>query len=175
MRPAEFFAAIGPQAADAQRRTGIPTSVTLAQAALESNWGASRLAVEGHNLFGIKAGRGWKGPVIQMPTREYIGRAWRTVMAPWRSYPNWQASIEDHARFFFDNARYLPALRLVDDGAAFARAVQACGYASDPAYADKLLAVMDRHGLVALDVGRAQWALLPWAELPPAQRPEAVA
>ena len=63
MIPAEFFATIGPQASDAQRRTGIPASVTLAQAALESNWGKSKLATEGHNLFGIKAGKAWRGGI----------------------------------------------------------------------------------------------------------------
>lgn len=167
MRPAEFFAAIGPQATDAQQRTGIPASVCLAQAALESAWGESRLAVEGKNLFGIKAGKGWSGPVLQMPTREYIGKEWRTVLAPWRVYPNWQASLEDHARFLLVNPRYVPALRLVDHPRQFATALQTCGYATDPAYADKLRAVMDRHGLTRFDLARAQWALADWVSLPP--------
>lgn len=171
MRPAEFFAALGPQATDAQRRTGIPASITLAQAAIESAWGESRLAVEGKNLFGIKAGKAWKGPVLQMPTREYIGKEWRTVLAPWRVYPNWQASMEDHARFLLENPRYTPALRLVDHARAFASALQACGYATDPAYADKLRLVMDKHGLARFDLARTQWALADWVSLPPALAP----
>ncbi len=167
MTPADFFAAIGPQAADAQRRTGIPASVSLAQAALESNWGKSKLAQDGKNLFGIKAGRGWKGRVVLMPTREYLGGAWHTVTAQWRAYPNWQASIEDHARFLLENPRYVPALRLVDFPRQFATALQTCGYATDPAYADKLRAVMDRHGLTRFDLARPQWALADWVSLPP--------
>lgn len=168
MKPADFIAAVGPQAQDAQRRTGIPASVCLAQAALESAWGESRLAREGHNLFGIKAGRGWNGPVVLMPTREYLGGAWVTVMARWRAYPNWQASIEDHARFFYANPRYVPALRVVDDALAFAAQLQACGYATDPAYANKLAGIIAARQLAGLDVPRRQWALLDWASLPPA-------
>jgi len=168
MLPSDFFVAIGPQAADAQRRTGIPASVTLAQAALESNWGKSKLALDGHNLFGIKAGKAWRGPVVLMPTREYLSGAWHTVTAQWRKYPNWQASIEDHARFLLDNPRYVPALRLVDAPRQFARALQTCGYATDPAYAAKLHLIMDKHNLTRFDVPRAQWALLDWVSLPPA-------
>ncbi|CQR43701.1 putative mannosyl-glycoprotein endo-beta-N-acetylglucosamidase domain [Thiomonas sp. CB3] len=172
MTAQDFFAAIGAQASDAQRRTGIPASVTLAQAALESNWGKSKLAIDGHNLFGIKAGKGWRGPVVLMPTREYLSGAWHTVTAQWRKYPNWQASIEDHARFLHDNPRYTPALRCVDDPRAFATALQECGYATDPAYAAKLHGIVARHTLTQYDVPRRQWALLPWVSLPPALAPE---
>ena len=168
MTPADFFAAIGPQASDAQRRTGIPASVTLAQAALESNWGKSKLATEGRNLFGIKAGKAWRGAVVLMPTREYLGGAWHTVTAQWRKYPNWQASIEDHARFLLENPRYVPALRLLDYPRNFAVALQTCGYATDPAYALKLQQIMEKHSLTRFDVPRAQWALLDWVSLPPA-------
>ena len=129
-------------AQQSHEETGIPASVTLAQAILESDWGRSRLATEAQNYFGIKATRK-PGPagVVWMRTYEAgIGY----VDAPFRAYHNMAESFVDHGKFFFEVSLYAKALAVRDNAREFARAIQRAGYATDPAYADKLLRYMDR-------------------------------
>ena len=165
MTPDQFLAEIGPGARQSNIDTGIPASFTLAQAALESSWGASGLALEGKNLFGIKALGDWNGPTITMPTQEYENGQWVTIQAAFRAYPSWAASLDDHAKFFFVNPRYRPALAVRTDPNAFARQVQACGYATAPNYADLIIEIMQDNNLYSYDVPQDQWKLLTWARI----------
>lgn len=150
MTPAAFIAALTPAALACQRQTQVPASLTIAQAALESGWGGSQLAVQGFNLFGVKADASWKGPVLTMNTREVIHGQWVMVPARWRKYSSWQGSIDDHAAFLLDNPRYHAAF-MFHDGVRFAQAVAAAGYATDPNYADKVIGVIHAHNLGTLD------------------------
>ena len=145
-----FVQTIGAAAQASDRATGVPASVTVAQAILESNWGQSQLSTRANNLFGIKASRGM--PSITMPTWEVLNGKNVTVQAPFRAYNSLQESIDDHAQFFHRNSRYARALAVKADPRAFARAIHAAGYATDPAYADKLITLMDRHNLYRFDV-----------------------
>lgn len=72
MKPLEFIARLAPVAVQDMRKYGVPASLTLAQAILESNWGTSGLTQKANNLFGIK-GTGPAGSVT-MQTTEYQGR-----------------------------------------------------------------------------------------------------
>ena len=140
--------AIGP-AIDSMRDTGVPASVTLAQAILESDWGRSGLTKQGKNYFGIKASRK-AGPAgtIYMPTYEAgIG----TVTAGFRKYNTMTESFVDHGLFFVENARYAPAMAVKDDARAFARAIHQAGYATDPAYSTKLINLMTKFALEQFD------------------------
>ncbi len=98
MKPDDFIAAIGPAARTSMAATKIPASFTVAEGALESGWGASKLASSGFSLFGVKADASWTGSVLTMQTREYLKGQWVMVPARWRKYPDWLASIEDHAQ-----------------------------------------------------------------------------
>jgi flagellum-specific peptidoglycan hydrolase FlgJ/LysM repeat protein len=151
----EFILSIAPGARESQRRTGVPASVTLAQAILESDWGRSKLTREANNLFGIKALRspGTAG-VYNIETWEVINGADVTVMAAFKAYKSLSDSIVDHGRWFHENSRYHRALQVRDDPRAFARAINEAGYATDPAYSAKLIALMERHGLFAYDLER---------------------
>lgn len=150
MKPQDFIAAIVPAAQMSAARTRIPASFTVAQAALESSWGASDSARLGFNLFGIKADASWKGPTFTLPTTEYVAGKRVTVLARWRQYNSWFASIEDHARFLLENPRYKPAFACTD-GPSFARAVAEAGYATDPQYATKLVATITGRRLTQFD------------------------
>jgi len=151
MTPAEFIAAMSGPAQAAQAKTRVPASFTVAEAALESGWGHSRLAVEAFNLFGVKADPAWLGDRIAMDTREWsIGNGWEMVSAWWRKYPDFEACLEDHDDFL-SHARYAHCFDAAN-GEDFARAVQAAGYATDPSYSDKLISIMRAHNLAALDV-----------------------
>lgn len=130
----------------------LPTSVTIAQAILESDWGRSRLARDASNYFGIKATSGI-GPagVIWLPTWEVIGGADVTVLAPWRVYHSLEESVLDHARFLQRYPRYREALSHPNEPRLVAELLQQAGYATDPAYPSKLVRLMDRWNLYQYD------------------------
>lgn len=129
----------------ASRQTGVPAELILAQAALETGWGRHEIATaEGrnsHNLFGIKAGSRWQGPTTEVVTHEYLNGQRTRMTDTFRVYGSFEESFTDYARLISDNPRYAG---VVSAGSAeqAARALQAGGYATDPAYADKLIAVM---------------------------------
>jgi flagellum-specific peptidoglycan hydrolase FlgJ len=149
---AEFVEEIGRAARGSQRSTGVPASVTIAQAILESDWGRSRLSREAHNLFGIKALAG-PGPAgtITLATWEHLGSLDLLVESSFRAYHSLEESVADHAAFLLHNGRYADALALAADPQAFARAINQAGYATDPAYAAKLIQLMDRYDLYRFD------------------------
>jgi flagellar protein FlgJ len=69
------------------------------------------------------------------------------VHAPFKAYHNFEESVTDHGGFFVRNKRYSSAMAVASDPRAFARAIQEAGYATDPAYASKLIRLMDRYDL----------------------------
>ncbi len=148
----EFISAVGAAARNSFRATGVPASVTVAQAILESDWGRSRLTRQGNNLFGIKALNS-AGPagVVTLATWEHVNGSDVVVQAPFKAYYTLEESIDDHGRFFTRNRRYADALAVANDARAFARAIQDDGYATDPSYASKLIKLMDRYDLYRFD------------------------
>ena len=152
MNPIEFIMRLTTAAVASFKATGVPASITIAQAALESAWGESGLAKAGNNLFGIKADSLWRGQTLTLNTKEFIKGQWVMVPALWRKYPSWQASIDDHAAFLKRNPRYKGCF-MCQTAPAFAQALAKAGYATDPEYANKLTALMDKHSLLDLDGG----------------------
>jgi flagellum-specific peptidoglycan hydrolase FlgJ len=149
----DFILSVAPGARESMRRSGVPASVTLAQAILESDWGRSKLTREANNLFGIKALRGpGTAGIYEINTWEVYAGENVTVLAAFKAYTTLADSIVDHGNWFHDNSRYHGALRVKDDPRAFARAINEAGYATDPAYAPKLIGLMDKFDLYAYDV-----------------------
>lgn len=148
----DFIDTIGTAAQRSQRTTGVPASVTVAQAILESDWGRSGLSRRANNLFGIKA-LGGPGPAgtLTLPTWEYLNGQDVVVQAAFKAYYTLDESVDDHGRFFVRNRRYAPALAVASDARAFARGIQEAGYATDPGYAAKLTRLMDRYNLYRFD------------------------
>ncbi|MCS6886535.1 MAG: peptidoglycan-binding protein [Acidobacteriota bacterium] len=144
-----FIDSIADDAIRSQRATGVPASVTIAQAILESGWGQSSLSRQAHNYFGIK-GEGPAGHVV-MPTREYLNGQWVTVNAKFRKYNSPAESFIDHGRFFIENSRYRTAMQHTNDAIRFAREIHRAGYATDPAYSDKLISIINRYNLTQFD------------------------
>lgn len=151
MNPSDFLDLIAPAARASHRASGIPASFTLAQAALESGWGASKLTTLGRNLFGVKADKSWKGAILMMQTAEFENGKRVMVMARWRQYPTWAACLADRVEFFKRNKRYAACFNETT-GEGWCRAVAAAGYATDPAYAAKLLAMIKGRDLTRFDV-----------------------
>jgi peptidoglycan hydrolase FlgJ len=141
----DFVRQMLPHAEAAARELGVDPHALLAQAALETGWGKSmpcNAAGEcSFNLFGIKAGAQWSGASVNVPTLEFEeGVAVRKVER-FRAYESPADSFRDYARLIGNNARYENAVGTGDNVAAFASALQQGGYATDPNYARKLVAV----------------------------------
>ncbi|MFQ5664361.1 MAG: glycoside hydrolase family 73 protein [Terriglobia bacterium] len=134
-----------------QQRTGLPASVVLAQAILESNWGRSLLARRNRNLFGIKAHTRTNAAAVVYSTREYTGGRRRRQKARFAHYPGYEACLEDYARLLA-RPRYASARAVAANPFAFAVELQRCGYATDPRYAYKLSILIRRYNLTQFDL-----------------------
>ena len=142
---ADFVKAVMPYAQQVGAQLGVDPSLLVAQAALETGWGRSIIrnadGTSTHNLFNIKAHRAWDGPVATVSTKEYQGGAARMERAQFRSYDSFGASFRDYVDFLHANPRYRTALTQTQNPEAFARSLQAAGYATDPSYADKVMRI----------------------------------
>lgn len=131
----------------AQRATGMPASVSIAQWALESGWGAR--CTGAFNCFGIKAVGDQSATVV--PTHEVVDGKRVLVHAAFANYGSLEAAFLAHARLLADRPQYAPARACLPDTAAF---VDKMGpvYATDPTYAPTLLEIMGEHDLGQYDV-----------------------
>ncbi|AGA60005.1 muramidase (flagellum-specific) (plasmid) [Thermobacillus composti KWC4] len=145
-----FFIQYAAAAQAEERRSGIPASITLAQAALESAYGQSAIC---NNFFGIKADASYNGPTCTAQTREEYGGEVVTIEAKFRKYDNAEESFADHSDFLLKNSRYRRALSKTNPY-EFANELQRAGYATDSQYANKLKAIIRSQNLTILDANR---------------------
>ncbi|MFZ2989895.1 flagellar assembly peptidoglycan hydrolase FlgJ [Ideonella sp.] len=131
----------------AEAATGIPASFMIAQAAHETGWGRKEIrnadGSSANNLFGIKAGSSWKGATTDVTTTEYINGQPRKMVQKFRAYDSPAESFADYAKLMKDNPRYQQVVASGNDAKGFAQGLQKAGYATDPAYADKLSRVIN--------------------------------
>lgn len=132
-----FIASILPSVQAAAKQLGVAPVAILAQAALETGWGRH---IPGNNLFGVKAGGGWTGGTVQTLTREFQNGVASVGMAAFRVYRNVADSVENYVALL-SRPRYQSARGQGNDISAFASALQRSGYATDPDYAAKLVAI----------------------------------
>ena len=141
----DFVARMRPHALAVERNTGIPAHFMVAQAALETGWGKAEPRFgdgrSSFNLFGIKAGKGWKGATVEAGTLEYVGGQPQRQTERFRAYGSYAEAFSDYARLLTESPRY-SAAAASRDGAGFARALQNAGYATDPQYAAKLESII---------------------------------
>lgn len=153
MKPSDFIAKLLPAAQACERASGIPTSFTLAQAALESAWGASQLFNRGMNVFGVKADKSWHGPVQVIITGEHREGKDVKELARWRVYSSYEECFLNRVTFFRTNPRYDKCWDETT-GEGWATAVAKAGYATDPKYAQKLISIMRGRNLSKYDVNK---------------------
>jgi flagellar rod assembly protein/muramidase FlgJ len=133
--PEAFVASIAPAAKAVAEELGIDPRIVIAQAALERGWGTS---VKGNNLFGIKSHGKKDGLMVQ--THEVVDGNRIKVRDIFRQYNSYDDSIADYGSFLQQNKRYEPMLQ----AATLQEQVEALGksgYATDPEYADKVMAI----------------------------------
>ncbi|MDR2300360.1 MAG: flagellar assembly peptidoglycan hydrolase FlgJ [Comamonas sp.] len=142
--------------------SGIPAHYMIGQAGHETGWGKSEIrnkdGSNSFNLFGIKAGGGWKGKVAEVTTTEYINGAPKKITAKFRAYDSYEESFRDYARLIGSNPRYEKAMAQTASAHAYASELQKAGYATDPAYAAKLSRAIQSVTQVSQAVARSQAA-----------------
>ncbi len=130
-------------AIEQQKRHGIPASITLAQGLLESRAGQSTLASIGNNHFGIKCHSEWRGDTL-LRNDDDANECFRAYNSPAESF-------DDHSRFL-KKKRYQRLFEIpVTDYTEWAKGLRACGYATDPNYATRLITIIERYGLYRYD------------------------
>ena len=145
----QFMQTLAAPAQAASANTGVPAELILAQAALETGWGRHEIATRNgnnsHNLFGIKAGSHWQGETTDIVTHEYINGRRTQVVDTFRVYESFEHAFTDYASLISNNPRYAGVVQAPSAEQA-AQELQRGGYATDPRYADKLVAVMKSMG-----------------------------
>ena len=125
-------------------RYHIPASITLAQGLLESGAGRSELTRNSNNHFGIKCNNNWTG------RRTYHDDDAKNDC--FRVYDSAYDSYEDHSKFLSSNQRYRPLFQLkTTDYKGWAKGLKACGYATSPVYAEKLVEIIQLYKLYQYD------------------------
>lgn len=147
-----FIKKVGALASADMKKSGVLASLTVAQAILESAWGASELATGGNALFGIKATKSWKGKVYCKDTKEcYDGVNLVEVKnEAFRAYDSWEESVENHSAFLKANKRYKEVIGETDYKKA-CETIKAAGYATDPDYVSKLVKLIEDYELTEFD------------------------
>jgi flagellum-specific peptidoglycan hydrolase FlgJ len=135
----EFVRQACAAASQSSELSGMPALVTVAQAALESSWGQSKLSREANNYFGIKA-HGNQSQV-QMGTEEYERGTAVAIKAGFATYPSMLACFQCRDRILLRSPIYAGARQMREDEDGFIAAM-AKHWATDPEYAEKLRAVL---------------------------------
>lgn len=140
-----FVARLSTPARVVSQQSGIPHQLIVAQAALESGWGQREIpAADGspsYNLFGIKAGGSWDGPVTEITTTEFEQGTAKKIKAKFRVYGSYVEAMADYVKLLTNNPRYAGVANAPSPEQA-AQALQQAGYATDPQYASKLVSVI---------------------------------
>jgi flagellar protein FlgJ len=145
-----FVKSLEPYAEQAASQLGVSSDTLIAQAALETGWGqhvpAAGDGASSQNLFGIKAGGNWSGASVNALTTEYGAGVQgaqggpNSVTQSFRAYSSLQQGVNDYVTLLQRSPHYQQALGTGDNVSAFGSALARGGYATDPAYVQKLQA-----------------------------------
>ncbi|MEO6957451.1 MAG: glucosaminidase domain-containing protein [Antricoccus sp.] len=152
----QFISSVAAPAQQSQAQFAVPASVTIAQAILESDWASSPLTQKGNAYFGIKC-TGNDGPYatgcLGQPTTECdTTGVCSDQVAQFRTYATIGDSFRDHGSLLATATRYAKAFQFSGSPDSFAQAIAVAGYATDPAYAGKLISLMQQYNLYRYDV-----------------------
>jgi len=144
--PKDFVSALTKPAQKVQQKLGVPFEVVIAQAALETGWGKKIIkdnnGNSSNNLFNIKADSRWAGDKVTKDTLEFEQGNMVKKSAPFRMYESLSESVNDYVDFLSTNDRYQGALDKSNNVEHFLQGLQQAGYATDPQYANKIMATL---------------------------------
>lgn len=138
-------------AQEAAKRWPVNPAIVAAQAVLESGYGKSVLSRKANNLFGIKAGKSWKGPKYAIKTREWSAeKGVYVILAEFRLYADWLACLEDYGSIISRLSWYRDAASNAHDSEKYLEGIlptaREPGWATDPHYRSKILMIARRFG-----------------------------
>lgn len=149
--PQAFVEQLWPAASKAAAELGLDPQALLAQAAVETGWGQHVIhhgnGDSANNLFGIKANAQWDGQSATVNTIEFDGSTASQQRASFRAYDSLEQGFADYVQFIRGQERYRDAVEQASDPKAYFNALQEAGYATDPKYADKVMAVYNSDSL----------------------------
>ncbi|VEE21178.1 peptidoglycan hydrolase [Streptococcus equinus] len=150
----EFFDTIAPSVQEVASAYGVKSSIVMAQAALESNYGRYLLASKYHNLFAVAAQPGDK--IITLKYRHYFVNEWQTEIGQFAVYKSWDDAIYDYFALLkeqkISNSKGAYELMVSDKGyKKLAQALQDMSFSTDPDYADKLVKIIEENNLTSYD------------------------
>ena len=144
--PESFVQSLLPAARRAAKALGTEPEAVIAVVALETGWGKHVIpgsnGLSSHNLFGIKSTDPESENRVSVTTLEFQQGALQKVQQPFRTYSSPGAAVADFANFINENPRYGEALKKADDPETFLQEIHKAGYATDPDYTGKVVAVM---------------------------------
>ena len=141
----EYFERYRDLAMEEMNRSGVPASITLAQGALESGDGTSRLALQANNHFGIKCHDDWNGKTMKHDDDR--------KNECFRKYGSVEESYRDHSDFLNDKSRYASLFELdPTDYKGWARGLKKAGYATSPTYDKTLIRIIEEYDLLQYDL-----------------------
>lgn len=145
LTPIQYCEKYSDEARRQMKKYGIPASITLAQGMLESGYGSSYLATVAKNHFGIKAYRGWNGPIVRVDDD--------SKQEPFCKFNTVEEGYEYHSIFLQSNKRYASLFELdPTDYEAWAKGLKKAGYATNPKYADMLIRIIEENHLDIYDI-----------------------
>ncbi len=143
----EYIESTKDLAIEVSNQYGLFPSVTLAQSALESNYGRSKLSSEYNNYFGIKG----KKDTVALETEEYINGKSVKQKENFRKYKSKKDSFYDYGNLIGSKKRYKKVLQAKTYKEAIGE-IKAAGYAADPKYAEKVIRIIEKYKLNDLDI-----------------------
>jgi len=136
----DYISTYTPLAIKEMKRSGVPASITMAQAILESAYGNSELAIYANNHFGIKNKPDWKGQIYYKENCYY------------KKYNSIIESYEDHSNHLRSRKWYADLFKLnITDYKGWSHGLKKAGYAEDPNYAYKLIKIIETYDFLAMD------------------------
>ncbi|XOV79341.1 MAG: flagellar assembly peptidoglycan hydrolase FlgJ [Aestuariibacter sp.] len=149
--PEEFVESLLPIAQQVAKDIGLDPKAMVAQAAVETGWGQYMIhsgdGRNSHNLFGVKASRGWQGEKHYVDTLEFQGETAHKTKAAFRGYDSFEHAMHDYVDFLKSSPRYSNALQQTNEPAQYFSELQQAGYATDPGYKDKVMSVLNSERL----------------------------
>jgi peptidoglycan hydrolase FlgJ len=153
--PQAFLESLFPAFQTVAEQIGLDPKALLAQAAVETGWGKYMIhsgnGQNTHNLFGIKADRNWTGNKAVVDSIEFDQGVATTSKSPFRAYENFTDALQDYVNFVQQSPRYENALKKSSQPSQYFDELQQAGYATDPAYADKIMSVLNSELLSSFD------------------------
>jgi hypothetical protein len=127
------------------------SSVVIAQALLESNWGQSKLMMNANAVFGIKCGSSWKGKCYNSKTKEcFDGKSFTNITAYFRAYNNLEESVSDYFNLITKSTRYRKACVTKTPKECITE-IKKGGYATDPNYVSSIMFLIEHYNLTKYD------------------------